>query len=378
MAEEQPSQEKTEEPTERKKTRARDEGQLVRSRELNSMALVVAGAIGMLMLAPWGAGRMISLTSRIFASAGMPGVEPFALLRTSAQETLLTVVPFLLLIAFAGVMSSVAVGGFVLAPKAMAFKAERMSLLKGFKRMFSARSLVELVKSIAKVALIAGVAVLTLSVLMEQLLYIGGLPIKAAVSEGMGIVGYAMLLIGSSLVVVAVIDVPFQIAQHNKQLKMTRQEVKDEMKETEGKPEVKSRIRQLQQEISRRRMLEDVPAADVVITNPEHFSVAIRYDPATMPAPLVVARGADHLAFRIREIAAANGVPILAQPVLARAVYFNAEVGDEVPAGLYVAVAQVLAYIYQLRQADQGRVKRPGRLAEIDVPPEFFVESENE
>ena len=378
MAEEQQSQEKTEEPTARRKSRAREEGQLARSRELNSMALVITGALGLLALAPWGARRIMSLTERIFASAGQPNVEALNLLALSTTETLLTVLPFLALIALSGVASSVAVGGFVLAPKALAFKGNRLSPIQGFKRMFSIKSLVELVKSVAKVLLIAGVAITTLSVLLEQLLYIGGLPIRSAIEEGMTIVGTALLLIGSSLVVVAMIDVPFQIAQHNKQLKMSRQEVKDEMKDTEGKPEVKSRIRQLQQEISRRRMLEDVPTADVVITNPEHFSVAIRYDPTTMPAPVVVAKGADHLAFRIREVANQHGVPVLPQPVLARAVYFNTEIGMEIPAGLYVAVAQVLAYIYQLKQADRGRAVRPDKLSDIQVPPEYFVESEDD
>jgi len=339
------------------------------------MALMITGALGLLLVAPWGAGRMLNLTERIFAVAGNPGVEPFSLLRIAAEETLVTVLPFLMMISFAGIVSSVAVGGFVLAPKAMAFKANRLSPLQGFKRMFSAKSAMELVKSIAKIVLISVVATATLSFLLEDLMYIGGLPIEAAISAGMGVVSLALLLIGSSLVVVAVMDVPFQIAQHNKQLKMSHQEVKDEMKDTEGKPEVKSRIRQLQQEVSRRRMLEDVPTADVVITNPEHFSVAIRYDPATMPAPVVVAKGADHVAFRIREVAAQHGVPILPQPALARAVYFNSEIGMEIPAGLYVAVAQVLAYIYQLRQASQGRAQRPRPISDVEVPPEFYVES---
>ncbi len=378
MAEEQQSQEKTEEPTARRKEKAREEGQMARSRELNSMALMVTGGLGLLMVAPWGAGRMLSLTEKIFSAAGSPKAEPLALLRISAEETVLTVLPFLLMISFAGVVSSVAVGGFVLAPKAMAFKGNRLSPMQGFKRMFSAKSAMELVKSIAKIVLIAGVAVGTLSVLLEDLMFIGALPIEEAISEGLGVVMIALILIGSSLVLIAVIDVPFQIAQHHKQLKMSHQEVKDEMKDTEGKPEVKAKVRQLQQEMSQRRMLDDVPTADVVITNPEHFSVAIRYDPETMPAPVVVAKGADHVAFRIREVAAAHSVPVLPQPALARAVYHNAEIGMEIPAGLYVAVAQVLAYIYQLKQADRGRAARPSALDAIEVPDEFFVEGSDE
>jgi flagellar biosynthetic protein FlhB len=186
----------------------------------------------------------------------------------------------------------------------------------------------------------------------------------------------ALLLMGLVLVLIAVIDVPFQIHQHDKQLKMTRQEVKDEMKDTEGKPEVRSRIRQLQHEMSRRRSLEDVPKADVVITNPEHFSVAIKYDAASMAAPLVLAKGADLLAFRIREIAASANVPMLRVPALARAVYYAAEPGEEIPPGLYVAVAQVLAYVYQLEQYRRGQVASAPDLGDVSVPPDFYVEGE--
>ncbi len=378
MAEEQQSQEKTEEPTQRRLTKAREEGQVARSRELNSMALVVLGALGLMLFVPWGGQRIMQLTERVFRLAGMPQIEPLALLGATAQDTILTVLPFLVTVALAGAASSVVMGGLVFSPKAMAFKGSRMDPLKGFKRMFSLRSLVELAKSIAKFLLIAGVAVATLGVLFEDLLHLGALPVRSAIGEGLSVVSTALLLIGSSLVVVALIDVPFQLHQHREQLKMSRQEVKDELKDTEGKPEVKARVRQLQQEISRRRMLEDVPQADVVITNPQHFAVAIRYDAATMPAPVVLAKGADLMAMRIREVASANGVPVLEQPVLTRAVYFNTEIGMEIPAGLYVAVAQVLAYIYQLKQAERGRGQRPGPLGDLKVPDEFFVEGDND
>ncbi|MCZ6854859.1 MAG: EscU/YscU/HrcU family type III secretion system export apparatus switch protein, partial [Gammaproteobacteria bacterium] len=197
---------------------------------------------------------------------------------------------------------------------------------------------------------------------------------EVAIREGLSIVSLSLLLIGSALVVIAAIDIPFQIAQHKKQLRMTKQEVKDEMKDTEGKPEVRSRIRQIQQEIARRRMLKAVPDADVVITNPEHFSVAIKYDNGVMAAPIVVAKGADHMAFRIRELAGAHNVPILSLPSLARAVYYATEPGEEVPAGLYMAVAQVLAYVYQLEMYHRGQTAKQPALGDVSIPPEYVVE----
>ena len=378
MAEEQTSQEKTEDPTARKLSKSREDGQVARSRELNTVALVMLGAIGLLTFVPWGGERILRMTETVFRQAADPDGRMLDTLSGVVVEAMLTLAPLLLMVSLAGIMSSIAMGGFVFSSKAMAFKSSRMSPLKGLKRMFSAKSLVELGKSIAKFILIAGVAVLTLSMLIEDLLGIGALPLEAAVGKGLNMVGRALLLIGSSLVVVALIDVPFQIHEHNKQLKMSKQEVKDEMKDSEGKPEVRSRIRQLQQEIARRRMLEDVPTADVVITNPTHFAVAIRYESGSMQVPIVVAKGADLMAFRIREIAQNNDVAVLQLPLLARAVYFNSDIGAEIPAGLYVAVARVLAYIYQLRQFKEGIGAAPRPLGDVEVPEEYRTDGTQE
>lgn len=374
MAEEQQGQEKTEEPTPRKREKAQEEGQVARSRELSSMALIGMGGLGLMLIAPPLAERMVALTRHIFELATHPEENLLLALNLAANELIWLLLPFLAALSFAGVMSSVALGGFVLSPKAMAFKASRMSPLKGFKRMFSAKSLMELVKSIAKFLLITSVAIFTLSLHLDDLMSIGSLDVEVAIRKGLSIVSLSLLLIGSALVVIAAIDIPFQIAQHKKQLRMTKQEVKDEMKDTEGKPEVRSRIRQVQQEIARRRMLEAVPDADVVITNPEHFSVAIKYDNGAMAAPIVVAKGADHMAFRIRELASAHNVPILVLPGLARAVYYVTEPGEEVPAGLYMAVAQVLAYVYQLEMYRRGQTAKQPALGDVPIPPEYVVE----
>ncbi|HEX7036015.1 MAG TPA: flagellar biosynthesis protein FlhB [Pseudomonadales bacterium] len=376
MAEENLGQERTERATPRKREKAREEGQVPRSRELNSMALVCAAALGLMGLAPWGAGRLMELTRRLFDLASQPEAHWMEALGTAAVETARVLAPFLLLTALAGVASSVAVGGFLLSGKAVSFKASRLSPMNGFKRMFSVRALVELVKSVVKIVVIAGVAVLLLHAVMGDLLHIASLTLESAIGSGLHIVLVALLLMGAVLVLIAAIDVPFQIHQHEKQLRMTLQEVKDEMKDTEGKPEVRSRIRQLQYEMSRRRMLEEVPKADVVITNPEHFSVAIKYDALSMSAPVVLAKGADRMAFRIREIAEAADVPMLRVPALARAVYYATEPGEEIPPGLYVAVAQVLAYVYQLEQYRRGQLARAPELGDVTVPPDYYVEGE--
>jgi flagellar biosynthetic protein FlhB len=374
MAEEQHGQERTEEPTPRKLAKAREEGQTARSRELTTMVLVTVGAATLLVLFPMASQRMVELLTRSIELAARPEQNMYAVLHGAVTAGFAASLPFLLVVTLIGAASMLVTGGWVLSAKAIAFKANRISPISGFKRMFSVKALMELGKSVGKFVLISGVSTLALWWLVDGLLALSALSLNVAVGESIRYVGVGLLLIGLSLVVIAAIDVPFQIAQHKKQLRMTRQEVKDELKETEGKPEVRSRIRQLQLEISQRQMLTKVPEADVVITNPEHYSVALKYDGESMGAPVVLAKGVDHMAFRIREIAAANDVPQLAVPPLARAVYHSTEVGREIPDALYVAVAKVLAYVYQLRLYQRGQVGRPPVLARVDVPEEFVVD----
>ena len=370
MAEEQQGQEKTEEPTPRKLEKAKEEGQVARSRELNSVAIVTFGALATLAVAPSMAQAMLNIFAQAFAEAA-GGQTMTGFMNQLGQQALWAGLPLTVVLFFAGVFSSVGVGGFVLSAKALQPKMSRMNPIKGLGRMFSAKSLVELGKSILKFLLISAVAVLVLAVLLKEILYLSNKDFAVAAVQGVTYVGIALLLVGLVLVVIAAVDIPFQIAQHNKQLKMTKQEVKDELKDSEGKPEVKARVRALQQEISQRKMMEEVPQADVVITNPEHFSVAIRYSSEQMAAPIVVARGVDHMAMRIREVAAAHDVPIVAAPPLARAIYFNTQAGEEIPEALYVATAQVLAYVYQLEQYRRGQIDHAPQQPSVEVPEEM-------
>lgn len=378
MAEEQQGQEKTEEATPRKLDKAKDEGQIARSRELNSVAIVTFGALAAMALAPQMASQLLNLTTQQFQQAGNVTKPLQYYLTGAAVDALWVVAPLSVVLMLAGIFSSVAVGGFVLSPKALRPKLERMSMIKGFGRMFSAKSAVELGKSIAKFILIAGVASGALAVLLDRLLQLGSLPVEGAIVQALEYVAIAFVLIGCALILVAVIDVPFQIAQHKKQLKMTKQEVKDELKDSEGKPEVKAKLRALQQQVAQRQMLEDVPNADVVITNPEHFSIAIKYDSAQMGAPVLIAKGADFMAMRIREIAGTHDVPIVAAPPLARAIFFTTEVQEEIPEELYIAVAQVLAYVYQLNEYKAGQRQSQPTLADIEIPEAYEFEADSD
>lgn len=375
MAEEQDGQEKTEDASSRKKDKAREEGQAARSRELNTMGIVLAGAIGVWFIVPWSADIVTNMTRTLFERASMPDAGLFEALGLGLEGLLWATVPFGILMMVVGIGTSMAIGGIVIAPGNLSFKGERLSLMKGLGRMFSVKSLVELVKSIAKFGLVTGVSIGVIWTMLDDLLALSTLPLETAMVEGAHMVGLALFLIGSSLAVVAAIDVPWVIFDHNKQLRMTKQEVRDEMKDTEGKPEVRARIRQLQQEISRRRMLADVPTADVIITNPDHFSVAVKYDSANMGAPTVIAKGVDEFAMRIREVGRTSNVAQVQSPPLARALFYSVKVGGEVPQGLYIAVAQVLAYVYQLKSYRAGAQPDVPVYREAPIPAEFRTEA---
>jgi flagellar biosynthetic protein FlhB len=243
----------------------------------------------------------------------------------------------------------------------MAFKASRVNPISGFKRMFGTKGLMELVKALLKLVCVSSIAVIFLWANKYEFLGLSALPLGAALHQGAWLIGMCFLVVSSSLILIVAIDVPFQLWDHSKNLKMTLQEVRDEMKDTEGKPEVKSKVRQMQQEMAQRRMMDAVPDADVIITNPTHYAIALKYHHESMTAPIVVAMGKDLIAFRIREIAQENEVEIFQAPPLARALYAQSELKKEIPGELFFAVAQVLAFVFQLRTARQQGLVMPKR-----------------
>ncbi|MCK2149981.1 flagellar biosynthesis protein FlhB [Marinobacter alexandrii] len=374
MAEENDnSQEKTEEATPRRLEKAKDEGQTARSRELATMAVLMAGAGGLLMFgSSLGASlEAIMRDSFVLERSAIFDTRHMSIqLMASAKEAAWALSPILVVLLIAAIFGSIGIGGLLFSGKAIAPKLSRMNPIKGLGRMFSARSLIELVKAIAKVGLVMSVAVLILNLRTEDLLSIAEEPAVPAMEHVLWTLGWSFFLLSCATIIISLIDVPFQIYDHQKKLRMTKQEVKDEYKDTEGKPEVKGKIRQLQREMAQRRMMQDVPTADVVITNPTHYAVALKYDQKSMAAPVVVAKGADEVAFKIMEIARENKVEVLRTPPLTRATYHNADIGDEIPDGLYMAIAQVLAYVFQLRQFRKGRGAKPG-MPEFPIPSDL-------
>ena len=372
MAEES-GQERTEEPTPKRQVDSKKKGQIARSRDFNTMAIVALAAAGLLIMGE-------SLTdglSQIMIQGLTPSradiFDPMQLVDNflaTILDALIIILPFLMLMLLASLLSPILIGGWSFSFESLQPKMSKLNPVKGIAKMFSAKSLVELVKTMAKFILVTAVAVVVLWTQADSFLQLGHQSVKTALAHAGELFGWGFLFLTIALMIIAAIDVPFQIWDHMRQMRMTLQEVKDEMKDSEGRPEVKGKIRQLQREMAERRMLEDVPQADVVITNPEHFAVALKYDQEKGQAPVVVAKGADFVAASIRKVAIHNDVTIVEAPPLARAVFYNTEIGDEIPEALYLAVAQILAYVFHLKTAHENGNEEPD-IPETTLPDEY-------
>lgn len=374
MAENESGAEKSEEPTEKRKQDSRKKGEIARSRELNTLAVVLAGTGGLLIFGgSLGQSIMRVMEHNFSFSRELLLDERYMAINLlqSAQIAGEALIPLFIMLLLAAIIGPVALGGWLFSMEALAPKFSRMNPLSGLKRMFSVKALVELVKALGKFFVILLVALVVLAFARDELIKIAHEPLEMAILHSVQVVGWSALWLACGLIVIAAVDVPFQIWDSKQKLKMTKQEVRDEHKDTEGKPEVKGRIRQLQREMAERRMMSQVPEADVIITNPTHFSVALKYDAEQGQAPILVAKGGDYLALKIREIATEHNVILLESPALARAVYYSTEVDQEIPAGLYLAVAQVLAYVYQLRQYHAGKGKKPDLFKDPEVPEDL-------
>jgi flagellar biosynthetic protein FlhB len=374
MAESESGAEKSEEPTGKRLSESRKKGQIARSKELNTLAVTMGGFGGLLVFGGSMGNAMLeimrgnfSLPREVIMDVNNMGLW----LAASGEIAMQAMFPLFLLLLVVSILGPISLGGWLFSAEAMAPKASRMNPLAGLKRMFSVNALVELLKALAKFVLILLVGVAVLSAFQDDLLAIVHEPIESAIIHALNVVGWSALWMSCGLILIAAVDVPFQLWSNKKKLMMTKQEVRDEYKDSEGKPEVKQRIRQMQREISDRRMMQAVPEADVVITNPTHFAVALKYDPSKGSAPVLLAKGGDFTALKIREIANEHKVMVLESPALARAVFYSTELDQEIPAGLYLAVAQVLAYVYQLRQYKAGKGKRPAPLPDLPIPPDL-------
>jgi flagellar biosynthetic protein FlhB len=352
MADESQSQERTEAPTPKRLEDARRKGDVPRSRELTMATVMLSGAAALLVLAGSSGERLLEGFRAGFSLERAAAFDTSRMADALAEgilNGLLAFAPLALVLVAAAVGGSALVGGFAFSLQAAGFKAARLNPVNGLKRLFSLHGLNELLKALAKFALVAAFAAFCLWRSTDELLALGFKAVEPAIGAAARLTGTSLLVVCSSLLLIAAVDVPFQIVRHRKRLRMTRTEVREELKETEGRPEVKSRLRTLQQQAATRRMMDAVPTADVVVVNPTRFAVALRYVDSEMRAPRVVAKGRGHVAARIREIAQQHGVPLLTAPPLARALYRSTPVGQEIPAALYAAVAQVLAWVYELK-----------------------------
>lgn len=363
--------EKTEPASPRRLEKAREEGQVARSRELVTFALL-ATAVGGMWLTAGSLGQTLSSTVRHALQFERAAVfDPSQMLvqgQALGLQAVLAAAPLLAMMVVAALVSPMALGGLLFSPKPLAPNFSKLDPRAGVARMFSSQSLADLLKALVKSLLIGGVAWLVISSDLEPVMALMGEPVRAAVPHTLVLVARSCTWIVAALLLVALVDVPYQLWSHHRKLRMSRDDLRQENKESEGDPHIKAKIRRQQQQMARRRMMSEVPKADLVLTNPTRFAVALRYVEGEMRAPRLVAKGTDLVAQRIREIASENEVAIVESPALARSLYRHARLGDEIPAGLYTAVAELLAWLYQLRRWRSEGGEAPRLPIDLPIP----------
>ncbi len=363
--------EKTEPASPRRLEKAREEGQVARSRELTTFLMLLAGIGGIWVGAAYLYETFGGIVRRSVWFDPRVAHDPNAMVVQAAGlagEALKGLAPLFALLVLVAILASIALGGMSFSGKALQPKFERMNPAKGIKRMFSMQTVIELIKTLAKAGLVGSVAVYVIWTEREQMTALMYVHPTAAIATGMTLIIKCCALIAASLLVIVLIDAPWQLWSFYKKLRMSRQDVKEEHKESEGDPHVKGRIRQQQRSMARSRMMSQVPGADVVVTNPTHYAVALKYQDGKGGAPRVVAKGTGLIAAKIRGLAAEHKVAMLEAPALARALYFNVELEREIPVDLYSAVAEVLAWVYQLRNWNKGKGERPIMPTRLNVP----------
>ncbi|MGC3979903.1 MAG: flagellar biosynthesis protein FlhB [Steroidobacteraceae bacterium] len=353
-------EDRTESATPKRQEEARKKGQVPRSRDLNSAAVTLLSCAALTMFGERMVGALANMMRQGLSpqfAAGFNTDQMFAVLRGATLDSFMAVLPVLMAGFVAAILAPMSISGWNFSTEALAPDFSRLNPISGFGRLFSSNGLIELAKSVVKFAVVGAIAVMVLRKDSSALLNMGNESLFTAMQHAASLCTSALMVMACGMLLIAGVDVPIQLWQHAKQLKMSRDEVKQEMKESEGSPEVKGKIRRLQQEAARRRMMTEVPKADVIITNPTHYAVALRYDDSRNRAPIVVAKGVDEVAAKIRELATEHKVPIFEAPPLARVLYRSVDLNKEIPASLYTAVAQVLTYIFQLRAYKKGEMQ---------------------
>jgi flagellar biosynthetic protein FlhB len=378
MADEDSDLEKTESPSQRRLDKAREEGQVARSRELSTFTVVMAGGAGIWLMGSMLSAQLVTLIREgLTLDTGLAFHSELLMprLHELSEATLLAFLPLLGLLLIVALTSPLLLNGWLFSMKPLQPKFSKLNPFKGIGRMFSTNSLMELAKAIAKSVVVGGIGALVIWHNKQAVLHLVGEPIAYAIPHLGSLMWSTFATIMGGMLVIVAVDVPFQLWEHNKKLKMTKEEVRQEAKETEGDPQVKARVRSMQREMARRRMMAEIPTADVVVTNPTHYAVALKYSDSKMRAPVVVAKGSHLLAAKIREIAKEHNVPILEAPPLARALHKHCDLGQAIPEALFNAVAEVLAYVYQLRRYRQAGGEYPQEPHELPVPKELDPEN---
>lgn len=369
------SSEKTEDPTGKRLQDARSKGQIARSKELSTTLVLVASSLMLLLFGSFIADALFAIASRMFTLSRDETYDPthmFSAWGVAITEVSTPVISFMLVTMIAGIYGSIALGGYNFTWYSAAPRFSKLNPLSGIKRMFGVNGLVELLKAFAKFIVIGAMALFALSLFQDEALHLDQEIYPLNIFHALDMIEWAFFLLTLGMIPIALFDVPYQSYKHNEQMKMTKQQVKDERKNSEGDPQVKGRIRKLQYQAAARRMMQEVPKADVVVTNPTHYSVALKYDEHGLRAPVVIAKGSDELAMHIRKIATAHDVPLIPSPMLTRAIYYTTEVDEEIPHKLFMAVAQVLAYVFQLKKYKAGKAKRPKPLnRNLPIPPDM-------
>ncbi|MCL2831220.1 MAG: flagellar biosynthesis protein FlhB [Betaproteobacteria bacterium] len=367
--------ERTEEPSARRLEKARSEGQVPQSRELGTFMILLVGASLLWGMGGWLMRRTISLVETGLTLEPSAMHEPqrmFSRFTDFSFEALLLLSPFFLALMLAALIGPLALKGFIFSPASLQPKFSRLNPLQGIKRVISKNGLVELIKAVLKATLIVGISSLVIWKEFGDLMGLLSQPLHAGLGNAGRMITQSFLLVVCGMILIVAADVPFQLWQYYDKLKMTKEEVRQEHKEMEGDPHIKARIRSIQRDTARRRMMSAVPQADVIVTNPTHFAVALSYSEG-MKAPKVVAKGMGEIARRIKAIAAEHGVPLLEAPPLARALYRHVELDREIPGALYAAVAEALAWVYQLSAWRKTGGQYPQPPNKLEVPEEFFV-----
>ncbi len=370
-------QEKSEEPTQKRLTDAKNKGQIARSRELNTFLMLIVSAWLLISQGESVGMGLISMMQSHFHVSRAVIFEPqtsIVFFKQAMGDGLLLITPMLAILTITAIVAPIALGGWIFNMESITPKFDKLDPIKGLPKLFSMNGLVELLKALLKITLVGLIGWLLFNSIFAELLGLSSEPMEQAVIHALKLIGYSFLILSGSLIAVAAIDVPYQLWKHSTDLKMSMQEIKDEHKESEGSPEIKGRIRRTQMEMAQNRMMQEVPNADVIITNPSHYAIALKYDEASGSAPILVAKGVDLIAAQIRNLAIEANVPLVAAPPLARALYYSTELDNEIPQGLYLAVAQVLAYIFQLKEAAKTHGTKPAPPKDIQVPSEFKQE----